>query len=211
MDQHDLTSWRDGYRALQSERSETCPDDERLAGLAIGELEGSARDELADHVVACRPCSGSYRDLAQLHEAASGTQKRVRSRAWWAVAAMTLVALTTLVSVRQLDTGPGSTEDFRGNTAIGAPIEPVDRAALTAPPAIVSWQLIADAESYQLLLFDREGGAIWQSEPGDSSSVMLPEAVREQITPPGPYLWRVRYVAGLERLETDLRRFTIEP
>lgn len=212
MKPQDLASWRDRYRSLQTGPSDRCPEDDRLAALTVGEIEGAEREELGDHVVSCRPCSDRFRDLAQLHEAASSDASKRRSRmAWGAVAAVTLVALVTVVAVRQVDTPQGVPEGLRGGATVGAPIEPADRAALTAPPAGISWQPIEDAESYQLLLFDRAGGALWQSEVIETTSVELPGEVRARIEPPGPYLWRIRYVVRLERLETDLRRFTIEP
>lgn len=67
----DLAFWRDSYRALQSEHVEACPGDERLAALVVGEIEGEAREALADHVVGCRPCSEAYRDLLRIHQAVS--------------------------------------------------------------------------------------------------------------------------------------------
>ena len=70
MNDRQLTSWREAYRALQSEGSELCSDDVGLAALAVGKLKAPLRHELADHVVACQRCFARYRGFAQLDETA---------------------------------------------------------------------------------------------------------------------------------------------
>ena len=214
MNERELSAWRETYRGLQGEGGDDCPGDERLAALAIGELESPTRDELADHMVACRRCSGRYRDLASLHEANASPERKTRSgsgRRWLGIAALLVIGVALALVVRQFDTDGDNGGALRGTATIGAAVEPANRAELTTTPSIISWQPIPGAESYQLLLFDREGGSIWQSEESDTPAAELPEAIRGRITPLCTYLWRIRYVAGLERLETDTRRFTIVP
>jgi hypothetical protein len=52
---------------------------------------------------------------------------------------------------------------------------------------------------------------VWESVETSATSVELPAEVRAGLAAGSTYYWRVFYVAGLERLESDLHRFTLEP
>lgn len=75
MNDRQVSSWRETYRALQSEGSNRCSDEVILATLAVGELESPVREQLVNHLVACRKCSERYRCLVQPDEA-NGCQAR---------------------------------------------------------------------------------------------------------------------------------------
>jgi hypothetical protein len=71
-DDLDIESWRQAYRDLQSRGSASCPPDDRLITLVLHGHPCPEREQLADHIVNCRRCTGLYRILLHVHRDLTG-------------------------------------------------------------------------------------------------------------------------------------------
>lgn len=214
----ELERWREVYAAELPEAGATCPSEERLAALAMGEVSGAARTELADHVVACPRCAEAYRTLAELHRAAGEAGRgrepeRTRKRSWLlAGAAAAALAAAVGLAVFELPERPPGEGAVRGTGAGELDTDPADGARLAAAPERLSWspgETREEEVTYRVVLYDAESVPLWQSEPTEERSVELPGPVREDLTP-GTYYWRIRAEAGFERSSSPLLRFEIE-
>jgi hypothetical protein len=97
MDGEELAGWRQAWRGLQEAGSPSCPPEEALAALAVGEPEPEERLALADHVASCRRCAALYRDLLDLHReaqrAAPAAGRSEAGRTWVLAAALAALFL----------------------------------------------------------------------------------------------------------------------
>ena len=203
-----LEELRASYRQTMTAGSESCPGDEALAALAVGERDGESAG-LADHVVTCRRCAERYRTLRELHRAADrratpeARRRRRPLRAVFAVAAMLVVALGLyrFLALPSQEPSPGGTEDPLRASAAGIEVTPADGAALEAPPRSLSWSAQIGAGTYRVLLFDAAAEPLWESEPLDRPRVDLPEPAVEQLRGGGSYFWVVRRSGFAKRRE----------
>jgi hypothetical protein len=209
--------WRDAYGGLQSDGAASCPDAERLCALVLGEFGQADRLELADHVVACRRCSETMRDLLELHGEAAldlPIASARRTRAWRvaAAAAVVVLALGLTLVVRRSGGPPVATPSaMRGSVGEAAGLEPTDHATLATPPLRLEWPAQDGAVGYSVVLYDFEATPIWDSPLVAVPAVEVPEAVRARIVSGRTYYWRVTTLVGIERRQSDLHRFTLGP
>lgn len=186
----EIDELRELYRQeLQRPGTEECPDDERLASLALGEIEGDERDRLADHVVQCSACAESTRLLMELHREA----RTRRPRSLWSsnlvrflAAAVVLVALGVLLRGTPLWNAPGDVERGTGVTTT-----PEDGAELTSPPRRLTWPRQTGASSYRVRLYDSTANLLWESEIGDRPAIELPTSVADDLESGSSYFWTV--------------------
>jgi hypothetical protein len=179
--------FRDAFRALQTEGSPSCPSDEDLASLVLGDA-GTRRDALADHVVSCRRCAESVGILYDTHREVSGPSPRAPARRWLSVAAAA-VALATLgvLLARRPDRLPSVD---RGAASRSGAVVPPDRAALPESPLRLQWPARSGAETYRVKLFRDSGELVWDSGSMTSVSADLPADARERVGT-GAYYWIV--------------------
>lgn len=213
----DLAAWREAYGAEVSETGGACPAEERLAALAVGEMTGDERTELADHVVGCPRCAAAYRTLAELHEAAAelspGSVRRPTRRRAWLVGAAAAAAIVAALALALLDLplGPAGDRVVRGTDSLVLETDPADGARLAAPPERLRWSPAEEpgpAATYRVVLYDAESVPLWKSESTKEAAVEIPPAVRERLTP-GAYYWRIQTDHGFDRTATPLLRFEI--
>jgi len=207
---------RRAFMEARSEGGPSCPDAERLAALALGELQGSERSALADHVVACRRCGDDLRDLLDLHEAAvdqTTVRQHRASTGWrlWAAAALLVAgaALTLTAWKDRLPGGPTPAVE-RGAAELDAGADPPDGAVLPAAPSSLSCLARTDADAYWVTLFDAESTLLWESARSTRVVTPLPPEVASRLGE-GRYFWRCLWLDGIETGQSPLRRFSVSP
>jgi hypothetical protein len=210
-------AWREAYARIQVDGSPTCPSDERLASLALGELAGAAHIELTGHVVACRRCSRTMKDLLELHRESRRGLLPLGRRGWhgWriAVAAAVVIFVVGLpFLLRRNDRLPRASPSFaRGQAPEAAAIEPTDRATISAAPARLRWPKEAGADGYQVVLYDSESTPIWESPVVVEPELEVPDSARTTLRAGNDYYWRVTTVVGIDRRSSSLHRFHLAP
>lgn len=208
-------SWHRAYRATQSGGSSDCPATEVLAAMAIGEVRGSRRRALGDHVVACRPCTDRYRALRELHAEAGALDLapagRDATRRYLAAAAA--LALGAALSIGLwLSGGPGSDPSgHRGGIEVVDEAQPPDGSVLHAGPRTLTWPASPDADRYRVVLYDAESTPVWESPDSTEPEIELPPDVADRLIPGKAYYWRVFTLRGLEERRSPVRKFTLEP
>jgi hypothetical protein len=178
----------DAFRALQTEGSPSCPPDEELVSLVLGEVAGDRRNSLADHVVSCRRCADGVRILYETHRETSGTRPATQARRWMSVAAV--AAVLAIVGVL-LARGPGQAPSAeRGSVARDSAVVPNDGEVLLEPPSRLQWPSRSEAETYRAKLYRDSGELVWDSGTMSAASTELPADVRNRLET-GAYYWVV--------------------
>lgn len=190
---------RAAYRALQAEGSAQCPADEELAALVVGEIEPPRREELADHVIACRRCAESAGILFEAHREAGGhPAPGVSTRRRWlslGAAAAALAAIGLLVT-RSADR-PVSIE--RGRPARVSGLSPADGSELNAAPTRFVWPPRDQAEGYRLKLYGDGGDLVWESDRAAAPAADVPPAVGSGLEAGRSYYWVVDVDGPIEQ------------
>ncbi len=191
----ELAAWRQLYGQSMGVGSESCPDDEILAALALGELSAEERQGLADHVVTCRRCAASLETLLGLEDEVR--RGRAALRPWRLVplvAAASLVAgLGIAVTWRALRAPDG---DALRSTASETEASPAGDVLLAAAPTELRWTAQPGASGYRVRLFDARGEPLWEEAFAGGVTAALPAEVRSQVPPGNAFFWVVE-VEGL--------------
>jgi hypothetical protein len=180
---------RGAYRALQTGGSEQCPTDEELAALVAGEAAPPRREDLADHVVACRRCTESTGILLDVHRQASTARAVVFGRRRWFSLAAAAAALAIIGLLIPRPAGRPASSD-RGLPARPAGLVPADGAELAAPPDHFAWPAQPQAEAYRLRIY-RDGGDLAWEIRGTAPAADAPPAARSAFAADGSYYWAV--------------------
>jgi len=224
VDPTELEAWRRAWRDTRETASSSCLSEDLLAGLLMGDVAPETRMRAADHVVSCRRCAARYRALSLLRdeappavasasvEAAGAT---TRYPATWRIASLAAavlvgVGLSWLMIDRRVGEGPLPGSE-RGGPRAQARAEPADGAILGTAPSRFEWPPEREADSYWIVLYDDRSTPIWTSPAGGDLSVMLPEDERGALEPGRSYFWRVFFIQGVERRQSQLHRFSISP
>ena len=169
-----------------------CPDDDTIAALAEGTLDGSARAAVLPHLASCNRCRVAVasishaladpsiaRELARLPRA----RRRFTRVAVAAVAAAVLLAVT--IPRQQTD----ETSTHRA-TDIGADAGPVLVSPVGIVPAVerLRWASVAGTDRYRATLFDENGTVLYEILTSDTV-IVLPDTVRMRSR--RTYLWKV--------------------
>jgi hypothetical protein len=137
---------------------------------------------------------------------------RITSRMHWRtlslVAASLLVVVAAGVYLRS-----GAVPDQRGEPVIYrsqnlSAVAPTGE--ISAVPANIQWQSAPGAAKYQVRLMEVDRTAIWSAETGNTS-ISIPPAVRERMTPGRAFLWDVTAwnAAGERIAAANLQNFHI--
>jgi hypothetical protein len=189
----DDQAWREAYRTLMDGGSPACPADERLAALAVGELEAAERLALADHVARCRRCGPAYAVLRDLdREAARQRRPRPRWTLPLAAAATLLVAAAVATQVRGPRAPAG--DDVRGPGA--GEVRPSPGAVLPAPPDELAWPPGPEGSTYRVRVHAADGDVLWTSAPLPEPRADLAAPVLDRLAPGHAYFWTVEVHGG---------------
>ena len=179
-----------------AEPSAACLDEDMIAALAEGGLDGDARNSALQHLATCARCRGAVASVARalgdplVSEAVGSTEVRggrwVR-RAWMA----TVVAAAVLVIF--VRPGPITNDETAGLhrdptiQVADAPV-PVSPSGVAANPRAFQWTSAAGASQYRLTLFDADGNVIFETRLTDTM-VSLPDSIA--LSAGRQYLWKV--------------------
>ena len=102
---------------------------------------------------------------------------------------------------------PVSTE--RSGVSFKLTVEPPDNAILRDAPEVLSWSALEHALTYRVMLYDFQSTPIWESPRLTSTSVRLPDVIRQQLLGNQPYYWRVIAEDAIEQRQSELFQFTL--
>ena len=219
------------------DRQPSCPDTERLAAYADGDLSDDERLVLEEHLADCGHCLGQVRflvrsaDLGPAPEVPEHLLDAVREQtkpvwrrppAWFAAAAgLVLVVLTVRIGV--IDT---TSPDGDAGTEITAPADeprsvrnhvlgsevptvtsPLDGQRVGRGALTIAWQPVAEAFDYSVQLMDAEGNLIWEDRTG-AQSTTVPQTVT--LEPDGSYfVWVAAHMRSGLRAKSPAVAFEV--
>ena len=201
---------------LDARETPDCLDEDRLAALAEGSLDGSARAAAIRHVATCVRCrrvvASVARSLAEPGIAREIAAVEHPGRRRWLRVALPVAAAAILVVValpRWLD---NASSPHRGSPLPSAqtprPFRPI---GTVASARALQWAPPADprADRYRVTLFDSAGRVLYETQLTDTM-VSLPDSVG--LSRGRTYLWLVEARIGWDRwAASDLVRFSINP
>lgn len=204
---------RAAYALVMARAGEPHLDESAWERLACDELAPEARLRLLDHVVRCAACAEVYRALT--HLAAEAPRERVVARRpLWrgtplAALALAALVLAALVGPRRLVPPPAGVPDvLRSGAGSAGPHLLAPRGHSAPAPGQFTWQPLAQARAYRVLLTGADGTLLWSSAELKDTRLDWPA----QVTPlPGRYYWQVLAVpaAGGAPLPSEMVAFEL--
>jgi len=192
-----------------------CLDDDTIAALADGGMEGRERDGALAHLARCARCRRVVASVARalvdsdvalevrsVEQAGRRRTKRLLGRAAAGLAAA--AALVLLVRIRYREAAP----PHRAAPITAAPAP--DAVAPVGPVAdarMLRWTPVSGANRYRVTVFDADGGVRLAAEL-DSTTVGLPDSIR--LVPGEQYWWKVDARLGFDRwVASELIEFSV--
>jgi hypothetical protein len=190
--------------------------DEELTDLVCGDLDETARMELADRMLADLEAVERYRLLLDLHlevdrggAAVSPARASDRRIPRWALSlAATVAVVLGGAGLWQWTSQPVATLRA-GDTAEA--IFPAADDVLEAPPDRFEWMPAAGSGEAAVRLMDAEAALVWQSPIVETSSVAVPEEVMGILAEGGDFVWTVRVGGASRRSEMGPFWFSVRP
>lgn len=208
-------------RVARAERG--CPSAADLAAAALAGKAVERHAELLAHFEICPDCAAEYVVASALDDWAQEAARRLeRPRAadltrvrrrlalggggWLRLAAaLTIVAAAFLVSERWRG---AEREPLRGAAVSAWTVEPGDGERLAEAPRRFAWGRVPEAETYEVVLYDRASRPLWRSAELAVSRCELPqEAALERGR---TYFWRVTAHHGVASTRSPLFEFYLE-
>jgi hypothetical protein len=223
-------------RQVERGRPDECVSQELLRRAAARELTEVERARVVAHLRACSQCARDYRIAHSTRQWAAqvapllGNGARERetiadsaSQAWWrqllqplggrtaAFAGLALMVIAiSFIAWRATRPIPVEAPGERGSSNVKLTITPADKASLEEAPAQLTWSKVESADSYQVTLYDFELTPVWESHQLSATSVQLPDSVRAQLPPGQIIYWRVSFLTGIERRQSNLFQFIVK-
>jgi hypothetical protein len=190
--------------------------DEELADLVCGDLDETARMELADRMLADPEAVERYRLLLDLHleadrggAAVSPARASGRRIPRWALSlAATVAVALSGAGLWQWTSQPVATVRA-GST--GQAVFPAADVALEAPPDRFEWTPNAGVSEATVRLMDAEAALVWQSPIVATSSVAVPDEVIATLAEGGDFVWTVTVSGASRRSEMGPFWFSVSP
>jgi hypothetical protein len=183
-----------------NEPTPECIDDETVAALAEGALDGTARDAALAHVATCARCRRAVSSVARVladpavsREARATARPRLRPLTLASgIAAAAIVAFVALPWRAADDT---STHRAPTITATASPVlmSPV---GVVADARTLRWTGVGGTDRYRVTLFDATGGVVFETQTTDTL-VTIPGSVRLERAQ--GYFWKVEARTGWNR------------
>jgi hypothetical protein len=188
-----------------------CLDDDTIAALAEGTLDGDARTAALPHIASCDRCRAAIASVAHalsdpaLAREIAATERAPRRLPRIAAVAMA-AAVLLIVAVPRWGNNDSPPHRAPGITAVASPV-------LVAPVGAVRdartlrWATVGGADRYRTILFDATGAALYEIQTADTI-VVLPDSVR--LAPGRTYLWKVEARTGWGRWSaSELIEFSV--
>ncbi len=200
-------------RAQPAEPTAECLDDDTIAALAEGRLEGESHAAAVAHLAGCAWCRAAVASVTRAL-ADSGVAREVRRaegaglRRLYRVA-LPLAAAAVLVLLiarpRALDQEPSI---HRAPTITAAPAPtPASPIGVVSDARVLRWAAVPSADRYRVTLFNAAAEVLYETEVA-GTSVALPDSV--MLAPGARYLWKVEARTGFDRwTSSELVEFSI--
>ncbi len=191
-----------------------CLDEDTLAALASGTLDGEPRTAALLHVATCPHCRAAVASLSQaladpavareLTALERGRPFRILRIAVPLTAAAILFLLVWPGGARNRQTPP--THRAPPNTAASGPTPTWPLGPVTGP-RLLRWSAVFGTDRYRVTLFDARGSVLFEAQVPDTVA-SLPDSV--VLTPGHSYLWKVEARTGWDRWsESALVEFSV--
>ena len=175
---------------------------EDVAAYADRGLAAAERARVEAHLAACAECRAEVVAVARL------SRSFARRRRWAVMAPLAAAAVLVLFLAPwpRLRGHGGPVLREPAVTTTVAPTVIVPRGGVANLPAL-TWSSVPLADRYQVTLFDRDGGVLWETQTADTA-VVVPDAVR--LVPGVPHYWKVAARTEPGRwVASDLTSFTL--
>ena len=211
-----VTANPEHFLRLRAERGGTSPaagclDDETIAALAEGSLDGAARDVAMGHIAGCARCRSAVSSVARALADPAVSQEvratsRPRLRLLTIASGIAAAAIVAVVAIPWRSADDASTHRAPTITAAAGPV-------LTAPVGVVAnaralrWTGVAGADRYRVTLFDATGSVVYETQTSDTDAE-LPDTISVQRG--SRYFWKVEARTGFNRWSSsDLVEFSV--
>ena len=225
MNEHKLTEL---LRLQSSEvpgRTRFCPDGEVITAYFEGSLDQQARTGLKRHLVDCRFCLAQLGNLERLaavndgesvpgsllaeakHLAKPPAPARTRFSAAWAVAAVLVLAVSTVILLGSRPEPPPEVRSIDPAPLRPSILSPVDGDSIESSELLIRWTEVTDSLHYEVRVVNAEGFIVWQDRVEDTE---LQPPVRELLKPGMSYYVRVdAYLAETNNVSSEHVLFTV--
>jgi hypothetical protein len=187
-----------------------CLDEDTVAALAEGTLDGPARARALAHLAECPRCRAAVASVSRAlgdpmvaREIATlgGARRRLFQIAVPVAAAA--VILLFVMPAPQSDVAEHRAPTI---TAVSSPVL-VSPVGIVAGADVLRWSSVSGADRYRTTLFDDAGAVVYETQTADTV-VALPDSVH--LTSSRSYLWKVEARTGWGRWSaSDLIEFSI--
>jgi hypothetical protein len=166
------------------------------------------RERIQAHLSRCDECTEELTEVWRLtREAAPALARRPHRMIIGVAAGIAAVMALFLWTGRQ----PFSSENQFREPALtfAAPPRPLAPLGTAQAPITLRWSAVPSTNRYRVILFDREGSVIWETEVRDT---VAPLADSVPVVPGSSYFWKVQAETGLGRsTESPLTEFEVLP
>ena len=194
-------------------RTPDCLDDDTIAALAAGTVDGTARGRALAHLAGCARCRHAVASVARAltdpvvaREVAAAERRARRLPYRLALSAAAAAILLLLAGPRLLELGRPV---HRAPPLTGTVPVPASPVGVVANADTLRWLALPGADRYRVTLFDAAGQALYETQLAGTVTV-LPDTV--VLVAGRPYLWKVAARTGWDRWSpSELVQFSLAP
>lgn len=192
-----------------------CLSEATIAAMAEGRLEAEARSSAMAHMASCPRCRAVVASVARAlaDPTVERESRRVDSdrRRGRSVGRIVKVAAGAAAATLLLLAWPQQVEEPPSHRAPPITLAPAAEAVwpvgAVADVSSLSWTAVGGADLYRAVLFDAEGGVLYEIELADTVAA-LPDSVQPE--PGESYWWQVEARLGFDRwVASDLVEFSV--
>ena len=192
---------------------EGCPSWDRLAALHEDRLPPEESESLKRHLDACPVCRTEFAMLKDFITASASVSEagdveriarvleasRTPKRRWWSLpnaprwaAALTVLLVIIGAALQWQLRRPIDVDDFEESRALrsGAIVEVSPNGDFTSLPGEFTWDPVAGAVSYELVVTEVDGSELWRGSTSDRR-IALPVPVARALRPLKTLVWQV--------------------
>ena len=194
-------------------RTPDCLDDDTIAALAAGTVDGTARGRALAHLAGCARCRHAVASVARAltdpvvaREVAAAERRGRRLPYRLALSAAAAAILLLLAGPRLLELGRPV---HRAPPLTGTVPVPASPVGVVADADTLRWFAVPGADRYRVTVFDAPGAVLHETQLADTVAV-LPDSL--VLVPGRPYLWKVAARTGWDRWSpSELVEFSLAP
>ncbi len=194
-------------------RTPDCLDDDTIAALAAGTVDGTARGRALAHLAGCARCRHAVASVARAltdpvvaREVAAAERRGRRLPYRLAISAAAAAILLLLAGPRLLELGRPV---HRAPPLTGTVPVPASPVGVVANADTLRWLGVPGADRYRVTVFDAPGQVRYETQLAGTVA-LLPDTV--VLVAGRPYLWKVEARTGWDRWSaSELVEFSLAP